>query len=79
MLEVEERCDNLVAKTNDFFSSKFQCRECGHIIALPRYTARRRKKDHIKHIYCIECKERTEHQELSEMSTMYDRIQSEKN
>lgn len=44
-------------RANRFEISKFVCPECGNEFPIPRPKARRRKKDHIKDLYCPFCKQ----------------------
>ncbi len=41
-----------------------RCSKCGTEQAIWRRTGRRRKRGHIKHLWCIKCKEHTPHTEL---------------
>ncbi len=43
-----------------------KCVKCGNIYEFIRKQARLKKKEHIKHIYCIICKYATEHKEIVE-------------
>jgi len=36
---------------------EFTCPECGQVITLPRKSSKKRKRGHIKDLYCPTCKE----------------------
>lgn len=49
---------------DNFDISQFYCTKCANRIDLPRKTDKRRKKGHLKKVYCIKCKEEVNHYEV---------------
>ena len=47
-----------------FDISQFYCTQCASRIELPRKADKKRKKGHLKKIYCIHCKEDVNHYEV---------------
>ena len=53
-------------RPTSFSISYFKCTECGNTIPLPRIKSARRKKNHIKDLYCPFCNEVRKTREIRE-------------
>lgn len=43
-----------------YTTSNMHCKECGAIMPIPRQVCHKRKKNHIKTMYCYRCKKETD-------------------
>lgn len=53
-------------KRGRYFISRLQCSECNHIMTVPRYHNNKRKRHHIKTMYCPYCQIETDFIELED-------------
>lgn len=58
-------------KKRSYFISRLQCQTCGSITTIPRRNYKRRKRHHIKTMYCPFCKAETDFIELDDFEDVY--------
>lgn len=65
-------------KKRSYFISRMECQNCGGITTVSRRNNKRRKKHHIKTMYCPFCHTETDFVELDDFEDRYGGVLDEK-